>query len=136
MENQETKAEPKKMPERKKTFKIKDNSYDCEFFNTGQLLEVELLKTQLSRGQYNELSNAGTVSSNYSRFMVDCIATLTVLIPSLKKDMNVKTISELKVEDSKYILQIYLKEIFPWVQSWMDFLNSDDEQVEAPKDEK
>lgn len=123
MENKET----KKMPERKKTFKIKENSYEVEFPNTGGLMEIEILKTQLARGQYNELSNAGTVNSNYSRFIIDMIATFTVLFPQLKKDMNVKTISELKVEDSKILLQIYLKEVFPWIQEWMNLLNEDSE---------
>ena len=123
----ETKTEEKKLPERKRTFKIEANSYDVEFPNTGQLLEIEILKVQLARGQYNEITNAGTINSNYSRLLIDMIAVFTVLFPQLKKDMNVKTISELKVEDSKKLLQLYVKEILPWMNLWMDVMNSDDE---------
>lgn len=130
----ETIKEIKQLPERKKTFKIENNTYDVEFPTTGGLIEIEILKTQLSRGQYNEISNAGTVSGNYSRFMIDTISTFTILFPQLKKDLNVKTISELNPLDSKKLLKVYLKEVLPWLNSWMEILNSDDE--ETPINEK
>lgn len=120
-------SEQKQLPERKKTFKILENTYTVEFPNTGDLMTIEILKTQLSKGQYSSLSESNTVTGNYSRFLVDMIAVFTVLLPDLKKDMNVKTISELKVEDSKKLLKIYLQEVLPWLNSWFEILNSDDE---------
>jgi len=115
------------MPERKKTFKIENNTYDVEFFTTGQLIEIEILKAQLSRNMYSGITDNGTIVGNYSRMLIDMISTLNVLIPQLKKDMNVKTISELNALDSKKLLKIYIKEIFPWISDWMEILNADDD---------
>ena len=121
--------EKKKMPERQIKVKIKDNEYLCEFPTTGGLMEIEVLKTQLARGQYSEISNAGTVNSGYSRLLIDMIATINVLIPKLRKDMNVASISELHPIDSKTILQVYLKTILPWLNEWFIILNSDEEEI-------
>jgi hypothetical protein len=125
MENKE----PKKLPERKKTFKIGDNSYTVDFPSTGGLIEIESLKAQLSRNNYSGISEQGTIMSNYSRFLIDMISTFTVLFPQLKKDMNVKSISELHPIDSKKLLQIYLKEVLVWLNEWYEVLNADDEEI-------
>lgn len=120
-------SEQKQLPERKKTFKILENTYTVDFPTTGGLMEIEIMKAQLSRGQYSALAENATVNSSYSRFLIDMIATFTVLLPDLKKDMNVKTISELNPLDSKKLLKIYLQEVLPWLNSWFEILNSDDE---------
>lgn len=125
MENKEE----KKLPERKKTFKIEGNSYEVEFPNTGGLIEIEILKSQLSRNQYAALAANTTDQGSYSRFLVDMIAVFTVLFPLLKKDMNVKTISELNGMDSKKLLKVYLNEVLPWMNQWFDALNTDDDEV-------
>ena len=123
----EAEKQSKKLPERKKSFIIKDNTYDVEFPNTGGLLDIEVLKAQLSRGQYNEILSSGTIRSNYVRALIDMISTFTVLFPKLKKDMNVSSISELKPEDSKVLLKVYLDKVNPWLKEWEEYLNSDDE---------
>lgn len=115
------------LPERKKKFKILENTYEVDFPNTGGLMEIEIMKAQLSRGQYSALAENSTVISSYSRFLIDMIATFTVLFPDLKKDMNVKTISELNPLDSKKLLKVYLGEVLPWMNEWFNVLNSDDE---------
>lgn len=120
-------SEQKQLPERKKTFKILENTYTVDFPTTGGLMEIEIMKAQLSRGQYSALAENATVNSSYSRFLIDMIATFTVLLPDLKKDMNVKTISELNPLDSKKLLKVYLSDVLPWLNSWFEILNSDDE---------
>lgn len=122
----ENKTEEKKMPERKKSFKIGENTYSIEFPNTGGLIEIESLKAQLSRNNYSGIIDNGTIMSNYSRFLIDMIATFNILFPELKKDMNVKSISELSPLDSKKLLQVYMKEVMPWIQDWFELLNSDE----------
>lgn len=118
----------KKLPERKKTFKIADNSYTVDFPTTGGLIEIESLKAQLSRNNYAGISEQGTIAANYSRLLIDMIATLSVLVPQLKKDMSIKSISELNPLDSKKLLQVYIKDILPWITDWFTILNTDDSE--------
>jgi len=129
---EEVKTE-KKMPLRKMTFKIEQNSYEVEFPNTGGLIEIEVLKAQLSRNQYQAISQSGSTGL-YSKFIIDMIATFTVLFPQLKKDLNVKTISELHPLETKKLLKIYLNSVLPWLQEWEEILNSDDEETENKKE--
>jgi hypothetical protein len=132
----ETKQEEKKLPERKKSFKISDNTYSVDFPSTGGLIEIESLKAQLARNNYSGIVDNGTIMSNYSRFLIDMIATFNVLFPQLKKDMNVKSISELHPLDSKKLLQVYLKEVLPWLQEWFDILNNDEDETKEIKNDK
>lgn len=129
----ETKQEVKKMPERKKSFKIHDNTYTVDFPNTNGLIEIESLKAQLSRNNYSGITDQGTIMGNYSRLLIDMIATFTVLFPQLKKDMSIKSISELNALDSKKLLQVYLKEVAVWFNDWFELLNSDDDNIEDNK---
>lgn len=129
----ENAKQPLKMPDRKKSFKIKDNTYEVEFPNTDGLWNIEILKAQLAGGQYNEILNAGTIQSNYTRVLIDMTATFNILFPKLKKDMSIKAIGDLHPVDSKELLKVYVKEVQPWMKAWMDFLNSDEEQEEDDK---
>ena len=131
---EEVKTE-KKMPLRKMTFKIEQNSYDVEFPNTGGLIEIEVLKAQLSRNQYSSLSQSGSTGL-YNKFIIDMIATFTVLFPTLKKDLNVKTISELHPLETKKLLKVYLSDVLVWMNEWEEILNSDDEETVEDKKEE
>lgn len=121
-------TEQKQLPDRKKKFQILNNEYEVNFPNTGELFEIELLKASLSKGQYGSLIENGTSASRYSRYIIDMISVFTIIFPELKKDMKVKTISELEAIDSKILLKIYVKEVLPWFDSWMEVLNHDDEE--------
>lgn len=119
----------KQLPERKKTFKIEGHSYEVEFPTTGGLMDIEIIKAQLSRGQYNNIADSGTAAGAYSRYLIDMIAVFTILFPDLKKDMNVKSISEIDPLASKKLLNIYIKKVMPWLNEWFELLNADDEEI-------
>lgn len=123
MSIEKTEQVEKKMPERKKSFVIGGNTYTTEFPNTGGLIEIEIIKANLTSNQYLSFSNA-----SYAKYLVDMIAVFNVLFPELKKDMNVKAISELNPLDSKKLLTVYIKEVLPWMNEWYTLLNSDDEE--------
>ena len=120
------------LPSRTISFQIKDNQYSIDFPNTGQLIDIETLKISLARNQYEGIANARTISADYIRFLIDAIATLTVLCPTLKKDLKIESFTALDAMDSRILLQVYMKKILPWIASWEKVLNQDlDEEVGA-----
>lgn len=123
-----------KTPSKKKTVKILQNSYDIEFGNTGQFLDIVVLKTQLSSNTYDNISTK-TMEGMYGRFVIDMIATFNTLIPSLKKDMKVDSIADLDLLDTKKLLKVYLKEVLPWMNEWYSVLSDSEIETSEEKDE-
>jgi len=101
---------------------IKKNSYEIKFPNTGNLLDIEELKARLSGGQYNALFG-GTLSSEMSRLLIDTIATFTILLPDLKKDLTVKSYLDLELVDSIELLKVYRDSYLPWYNEWMTLVS-------------
>lgn len=110
-----------KIPDRKKEIKIKDNSYTMEV-STGSFIDIEIYKMQFTDGHYPSLVN--NAQSLMAKYHVDMIAAFNVLIPQLKKDMNVESISQLDPVDGKNLLDIYIKDVMPWLLEWTSFQNS------------
>lgn len=111
-----------------RTIKInyKGKEYDIEFPNTGGLMDIAVMKAQLSAGMYNQIQVSSAMSDNLARFSIDTIAHFSVLLPDFLKDLNVKTYSEMDLMDMKELVMIYIEEIFPWMTSWMKLLNNVD----------
>jgi hypothetical protein len=60
------------------------------------------------------------------------MATMEVLIPDLSKKLRVESLANLKVLEAKDLEKEYTKKVFPWLESWRNFVNQD---VEEKKDE-
>ena len=117
-----------------KTFnlKIKEQTYEVKFPNTGQLLDIQQRKSIITNGQYGNFSDQGT-SGLYAKYLADMIATFEVLIPKLKADLNV-SIMELESADSKDLLNVYLTDFLPWYEKWLTFLNKVEDKATGKND--
>lgn len=115
------------LPKEKITIAIGENEYSISFPDNGQYIEIEAMKCRLTRDTYNSMASGGSVSSQMARYTVDMIAFLSVACPKIREDLKVESFSELKMIDSKKILQVYVKSILPWLMEWESVLNAEEE---------
>lgn len=120
----------KELPKDSIQINFENNTYIVKFPTTGQLIDIEVLKSRLSKGQYINLLS-GTNDSLYSTALIDAISTFTVLIPDLEKDINFKSILDIPLTKMKLILQQYIEIYKPWYMNWMDIITS---PIEEEKD--
>ncbi len=114
------------VPQKTQKITYKGTEYELKFPNTGQLMDLSLMKAELSNGNYNIIANMPALADNLAQFSIDTICHLTVLCPELLKSLNVKTYSEMELVDMKALIQIYIKDILPWMNSWYKVLNDID----------
>lgn len=117
----------KKLPSTSLEVNFKQKKYKVDYPNTGGLIDIQRNKHYFSGNSYNELSLDTTEQGMWTRFVVDMQATFAVLIPDLKKDLSVKSITELSPLDTKQLLSVYVKQVLPWLNEWQVILNADDE---------
>jgi hypothetical protein len=120
-----------KLPEKTLSFRIDENDYTVKYPNNGLFIEIEAMKSLLTRDTYSSMSTGNTISSQLARYTVDMIAFLAVCCPKLKDDLKVGSLSELDMIPSKKVLKVYVKTILPWLMEWEALVNSDDEEVKA-----
>lgn len=102
------------MLKRKTTLTIKSNSYEVEYPNTGQAIDIELLKLQIAGSNYDALRFGASKMAQEQADKVDMIATFNVLIPKLKEDLNTKTLFDLQEEQANELLTVYQEQFLTW----------------------
>lgn len=98
---------------------IQKQNFEINFPNVGQLIDIEVRKSLISAGQYQNLIKNQSFSIDY----IDALATFLILIPDLNKLLRVESIFDLNLIDIKEIINIYKKEYLPWYEEWMKNLN-------------
>jgi hypothetical protein len=104
------------------------NKYEVKFPNTGEYLDIMSIKSRLT----SDLS-LNDVYSSYAYLMAEMIATYTVMIPALKKDLNVESISQLSLIESKELLDSYTDVYKPFFDGWMAVITK---PKSKPEDDK
>lgn len=94
--------------------KIKNEDFTVPFPNVGQILEIEALKLALSKESYSGMVFSGTKSSSFALDLVDTIAHLSVLIPTLKDFLQIKSFSSIDAFLGKELVIAYKKNFLPW----------------------
>lgn len=113
---------------------ILDQKYTVQFPNTGQFIDIQSLKGRIA-DDYNQLSNSTDQYTGYAMLLVDMIATFNILIPDLKKNMNVQSILTLSMIESKVLINTYIKTWIPFYSNWMDIITAaETEDVEIVDD--
>ncbi|MCK4826863.1 hypothetical protein KA005_64605 [bacterium] len=79
----------------------------------------------MSKGTHEQMLFGRTPQSQAAYLTIDAIATFTILIPQLSKDLNVKTLLSLTPIDTKSILVAYEKDFYPWYSDWFKEINAD-----------
>lgn len=100
--------------------KIENREFTLKFPNTGQFIDLEKAKVRYAEGYAMELSQTG--NGFYARILIDAIATFSVLIPELVKEINLNSIFETDILFSKKLVKIYRDEVMPWYKEWTDLL--------------
>lgn len=117
------------------TVKIQDNEYKVDFPTAGDMIDIEVRKSIMSRNQYFGLLNTSTVTSNFALDLIDTAATFSVLIPELMDDLNVDSILDLSIPDSKELVDAYKEQFSPWYEQWLDVIKGSAEDRKEKKKE-
>ena len=123
-----------KIPERSITVKIIDKQHKVEFPTTRGLIEISIQKAHLSKQVYDSIASSSNAHDTYSRFTIDMIATFRVMIPDFEKDLNVSSFLDLDPLHTSKLLNVYLKEVLPWIVDWQNVLNEEPEEKKKPSD--
>lgn len=127
----ETKTSPLK---RSITLIIKNNSYDVAYPNTGQSIDMELLKAKIADGNYDTLRFSINPLFQEQADKIDMIAAFNTLIPTLKNDLTVRSLFDLTEEQSDELLEVYTDQFLPWFNPIKNAIKNPKFQTE--KDEK
>jgi len=98
---------------------IQDNTYQLKFPSVGQLLSIEEMKSNFGLQSYNLTTSSGSIAYTTG----EMVATFTVLVPELKKDLNIDSYSNMNMIDSKVLLDAYVNQFLPWFQGWLKEIN-------------
>jgi hypothetical protein len=96
--------------------KIKSNTYSIEYPNTGQQLDIELMKAKMTDGNYETLRFGVSVLFQEQANKIDMIATFSILIPELKDNLSVRSFFHLSEEESNELLTVYTEQFLPWYE--------------------
>lgn len=96
------------------TLEVLNNSYTVDYPNTGNQIDIELLKAKISDGNYDTLRFSSNPLFQAQADVIDMIATFSVLVPQLKEDMNVKSFFELQEEETDVLMKVYTEQFIPW----------------------
>ncbi|SEW37424.1 hypothetical protein [Chitinophaga arvensicola] len=117
-------ADEKKMPLRSVSIKIGSNDYTLHYPNTGQWIDIDVLKSQFSNGNYEKLKYSYDPGFLRSAITIDAVALLNVLVPKLKEDLTVKSLFMLDREKMDLVLEEYLVKVVPWLEQWEKLLST------------
>jgi hypothetical protein len=110
-------------PEKSIEITIKNNRYQVKFPNNGQLIDIQAMKNRLANGQYLNFEwNAFDPLMKRAKDSIDMLSTFSILIPDLKKDLNVSTIVALDIEFENELLRAYRDQFLPWFNQWTEIL--------------
>ncbi len=94
------------------------NEYEISFPTVGQFIDLEVAKQKLSKGEYGTLVQSGTAAAYEALEMIDIMASLTVFTPKLIKDMNIRSLDGLTIEQAKDLRTAYQAQFKPWLNDW------------------
>lgn len=118
------------LPSRAIEVEINGIKYPIKFPNNGQFIDIERMKIDLTNGNLKALI-FGTPNNQVAYLLTEAIATFSILIPDLAKDLEVKSLLELDPFQSKSLLRAYENVYYPWIESWRKVIN---ESVDEDKD--
>jgi hypothetical protein len=109
-----------------------DNSreYTIDFPDTGKMLDIELMKIQISDNKYDTLKFSFNTMFVRQALRIDTISTFVILLPELKKDLNTNSFLRLPFEQMSLLEAMYEEQFLPWYEEWLVVLNKPKETKE------
>lgn len=118
-----------------KLIDFKNNSYTINFPNVGQLQDIEAFKITYSNGRYVDLMNSGLKMHEQMLDITDAVSYLSVLCPTLMKDLGVKSWRSLDPFMAKELVKCYKNDFIPWFKPILEDLYKFDEPEIEESDE-
>lgn len=101
-----------------KSVQIQGRTYTTSYPTVGQMIDIQVVEKQLSRGTAKDLLISGMGKDIDAYLYITTFAHMSVLFPTLKGDTKVKTLLDLSLEDFQELVDVYTDEIQPWLQEW------------------
>lgn len=101
-----------------KSVQIQGRTYTTPYPTVGQMIDIQVVEKQLSRGTAKDLLISGMGKDIDAYLYITTFAHMSVLFPTLKGDAKVKTLLDLSLEDFQELVDVYTDEIQPWLQEW------------------
>lgn len=101
-----------------KSVQIQGRTYTTSYPTVGQMIDIQVVEKQLSRGTAKDLLISGMGKDIDAYLYITTFAHMSVLFPTLKSDAKVKTLLDLSLEDFQELVDVYTDEIQPWLQEW------------------
>ena len=108
--------------------KIDENSYPVTFPNVGQMMDIESMKYALTGNRYKEMALSTVRSTLYVLDLVDAIATFSVMIPDLIKDLTINNLLDMNPLESKKIVSAHKKYYKEFYKPLLDAALSEEEE--------
>jgi hypothetical protein len=113
----------KNAPSKGLKIEIKGNHYEITYPTTGQFIDIAVLKSKIAN-EYRSLASATDYNMGYAKVLVDMIATFNVLLPDLKKDLNINAILDLSLLESRQLLDPYIEIYLPWITEFLNMVTA------------
>lgn len=125
------------MNNRETTITVNDNTYKVTYPNTGEQIDIELMKTRIANGNYDELRLSRNPILTAQADVIDMVATFSIMVPKLKEDMNVKSFFDLQEENTHVLMDAYEQQYLPWyIKIKTEIQNARKPKEDAPKDQR
>lgn len=113
----------KQLPEMSIKIKIGRNTYNIDFPNNGQLIDIERKKIAYTSGTYKDMLLGVANATQQAFLLVETISTFEVLVPQLEADLTVKSLMDLNPYQTRDLIHQYTTVYYPWMQKWMEVIN-------------
>lgn len=108
--------------------KLQGQDFKIPFPNMGQILDIEIFKANISKGQYASLVATRSPASILALDFIDAAATFLVLIPELHAKLNIESLNELDPIAAQEIGVQYKHVYFPWYNEIVDAVKLKEEE--------
>lgn len=105
-----------------KLIDILGESYQVNFPNMGKLQDIESFKIAYTNGKYIDMALSGLKMHEFMLDVTDAVSYFSVLIPDLKKNLEIKNWRDLDPEIAKKLVIVYKSEFVPWFKPLVDDL--------------
>lgn len=126
-----------KLPNLPKTIVIPicNGEYEVKLPNTGEEIDIAVLLQQVSSGRYESFKLSPLDLFQREADKIEAIAFFNILIPDLKKNLNLKSFFDCGRLQFDEIISAYREHFLPWYEKWQAFFANPtaEEQKEEPK---
>lgn len=115
---------------------VNGNKYPISFPNVGQMMDIEAFKMLYTKNKYIQLSMSNLKAHTFLLDMADAISYLSILIPKLQKDLDIKDWWELDPHEAKKLVVVYKEQFLPWYLPYLKELYKFDAKEDKDETDK